>query len=112
MVKLLVDNFRSKSIFLIGKRICISAYVHNRILQYQTLFIRKNSTLTLAQESLTSFSVEFKEIQGISLQRSIVQLIKINGRKKKRIGVRTSNWGQNSRDWLKSATYFKSLVPT
>ena len=25
---------------------------------------------------------------------------------------KTGNWGQNGRDWLKSATYFKLLVPT
>ena len=40
------------------------------------------------------------------------QLIQITGRRKKWINIRTSDWGKNGRDWLKSATYFKSLVPT
>ena len=71
--------------------------------------------LTLAQESLASFSEDSKETSGISFTEALCllrQLIEINGRRKKRINIQTSNWEENERDWLKSATYFKSLVPT
>ena len=34
------------------------------------------------------------------------------GRRENLINTRTSNWEENGRHWLKSATYFKSLVPT
>ena len=59
--------------------------------------------------------MDSKETPGISFTEALCllrQLIQINGRKKKRINIQTSNWEENERDWLKSATYFKSLVPT
>ena len=61
-------------------------------------------------------SVDSKETLGISFTEALCllrHLIQITRRRKKGINTLMSKWGENGRDWLKSASsYFKSLVPT
>ena len=69
--------------------------------------------LTLAQESLASFSKDSKETSGISFTEALCllrQLIEINGRRKKRINIQTSNWEENERDEIRRSSQLRTLL--
>ena len=111
----LVNNYRPKSFFFIGKRLCILAYVHNPCTNIKG-FLFAQTLLPHLGAGITCFrlcmSVDSKETLGISFTEALCllrHLIQITRRRKKGINTLMSKWGENGRDWLKSASILNHL---